>query len=275
MIISPMPGSPAEKAGLKPNDKVIAIDGNDMTGVDGEVVRQKVLGPEGSKVRLTILRQGQAPFDVEIIRSKIQVPTVESRMLDDHVAYVRLFTFGRDTTAELDKNLKSLMAQNPVGLILDLRYNGGGYLDTAIDVASAFIQSGVVMYEQFGDGSRTTYEAKGGGVATQIPMVVLVNNGSASASEIVAGAIQDRGRGKLVGTKTFGKGSVQNYSPLVNNEGAVRVTVAHWLTPNGRQIDKQGLEPDVVVEITDADFQAGKDPQLQAAIDLLLKSNSG
>lgn len=269
-IISPMPGSPAEKAGLKPNDKIIAIDGVDMTGVDGETVRQKVLGPKGSKVVLTILRQGVEPFDVEIIRDSIKVPTVEARMLEDNVAYVRLYTFGAETASDLKSALRDLLAKKPVGLILDLRYNGGGYLDTAIEVVSQFIGDGVVMYEEYGNGERITFEAKKGGLATKIPLVVLINDGSASASEIVAGAIQDRGRGLLVGTRSFGKGSVQTHQPLDNDQGAVSVTIARWLTPNGRQIHGQGLEPDYVVEITEADLQAGVDPQLQKAIELLL-----
>ena len=270
-IISPMPDSPAEKAGLKPGDQVIAIDGQDMTGVDGDLVRKKVLGPEGTKVTLTIRREGvEQPFDVVVTRSSIVTPTIESKMLDNQIGYVRLYTFGDNTGADLRKALTGLMAQNPKGLILDLRYNGGGYLKTAIDVASQFIPDGVIMYEQYGDGSRQTYKAEPGGLATNIPMVVLVNEGSASASEIVSGAIQDRGRGKLVGVTTYGKGSVQTVEQLVNNQGEVRVTIARWLTPNERQINKIGLTPDVVVNITDADRQANRDPQLDAAIKLLL-----
>ena len=270
-IISPMPDSPAERAGLKPGDQVIAIDGQDMTGVDGDLVRKKVLGPEGTKVTLTIRREGvEQPFDVVVTRSSIVTPTIESKMLDNQIGYVRLYTFGDNTGADLRKALTGLMAQNPKGLILDLRYNGGGYLKTAIDVASQFIPDGVIMYEQYGDGSRQTYKAEPGGLATNIPMVVLVNEGSASASEIVSGAIQDRGRGKLVGVTTYGKGSVQTVEQLVNNQGEVRVTIARWLTPNERQINKIGLTPDVVVNITDADRQANRDPQLDAAIKLLL-----
>lgn len=270
-IISPMPGSPAEKAGLKPNDKIIAIDGEDMTGVDGEVARQKVLGPEGTIVRLTILREGMEPFDVEVERARIVVPTVEARMLEGDIAYVRLYTFGTHTARDLKAELKKLMQQKPRGLILDLRYNGGGFLETAIDVASQFISEGVIMYEVYGDGTRITYEARKGGVATEIPLVVLINEGSASASEIVAGAIQDLGRGKLVGMPSFGKGSVQNYVRLVNDQGAVRVTIAHWLTPHERQIDGVGLQPDVVVELTDEDWASGNDPQLEKAIEILMQ----
>ena len=254
-VISPMPGSPAEKAGLKPNDKIIAVDGDDMTGIDGELVRQRVIGPKDSTVVLTIQREGKDSFDVEIQRASILVPTVEGRMLDEGVAYVRLYTFGDDTAKELREQLQELLDQNPKGLILDLRYNGGGYLDTAIDVISEFVPDGVVMYEQYGDGRLVTYEANGDGLATGIPLVVLVNEGSASASEIVAGAVQDLGRGALVGVTTFGKGSVQNYLPLENEQGAIRVTVARWLTPNKRQIHELGLTPDVWSEISEEDIR--------------------
>jgi carboxyl-terminal processing protease len=270
-IISAMPGSPAEKAGLRTNDKIIAIDGEDMTGIDGELVRQRVLGPKGTTITLTIQRENVEPFDVDVTRDAIVVPTIDSRMLDGNVAYVQLFTFGDTTAADLREALQGLMDQKPAGLILDLRYNGGGYLETAIDVASEFIGDGVIMYEEFGDGQRQAYEARGGGLATDIPMVVLINEGSASASEIVAGAIQDRGRGVLVGVTSFGKGSVQTYVPLVNEQGAVRVTVARWLTPNGRQIHEIGLDPDYVVEITEEDLANGLDPQLEKAVELLVQ----
>jgi carboxyl-terminal processing protease len=268
-IISPMPKSPAEKAGLRTGDKIIAIDGEDMTGLDGEVVRKKVLGPAGSLVTLTILRENMEPFDVEVKRDSITIPSLESRMLDDGIGYIHLYVFGEKSTEELRSSLRELLAQNPKGLILDMRYNGGGYLETAIDVVSEFIGDGVVMYEEYGDGNRKTFEAKNGGLATDIPLVVIVNEGSASASEIVAGAIQDRGRGKLVGVTTFGKGSVQIPSDLKDDQGAVRITIARWLTPDGRTIHEVGLEPDFTVEITDEDQTAGRDPQLEKAIELL------
>jgi carboxyl-terminal processing protease len=165
------------------------------------------------------------------------------------------------------------MDQNPSGLILDLRDNGGGYLTAAVSIASEFIPSGVILYEQYGDGTKTPYEAISGGLATDpsLPMVVLINGYSASASEIVSGALQDTGRAKLVGEQSYGKGSVQNWIPLSNDEGAVRVTIARWLTPNERQIDKEGLAPDIEVALTQADIDAGKDPQLDAAIQALTK----
>lgn len=269
-IISPMPGSPAEKAGLRPDDKVVGVDGVDVTGLDGESVRQRVIGPRGSTVTLTIQREGQENFDVVVERANIVVPTVDSEMLEEQVAYIRLYTFGDDTSRDLRKAVNELMGQNPKGMILDLRNNGGGYLETAIDVASEFIPDGVIMYEEYGDGSREIYEARRGGKATDIPLVVLINEGSASASEIVAGAIQDRDRGLLVGATSYGKGSVQTYNALVNDQGAVRVTIARWLTPNQRQINEIGLEPDVMIEISEENITAEVDPQLEEAIRLLL-----
>jgi carboxyl-terminal processing protease len=271
-IISPMPGSPAEGAGLKPGDKIIQIDGKDMTGIDPSVALQSVLGASGTEVTLTIRRDDTSEtFDVTITRAKIDLPSVSSKMLDNNIAYIAISTFGENTNNLLEKALKDLLAQNPKGLILDLRYNTGGYLTTAIEVISQFIPSGVVMYEQEGDGTETSYEALPGGLATQIPLVVLVNEGSASASEITAGALQDYGRAPLVGTTTYGKGSVQNWIPLSNDQGAVRITIARWLTPNHRQINKIGLTPDYVVEITDEEAAAGKDPQLDKAIELILQ----
>ncbi len=271
-IVSPMPGSPAERAGLKPGDQVIAVDGEDVTGMDGELVRRRILGPAGTTVRLTIRREGEEePIEIEVTRERITLHAVQGEMLENGIAYVQVFTFGDKTMPELRSTLKELLDQNPRGLILDLRNNGGGYLITAIEVASEFIGDGVIMYEQYGDGSRETYNARPGGLATEIPLVVLINEGTASASEIVAGAIQDRGRGKLVGTTSYGKGSVQNWVPLSNDQGAVRVTIAKWLTPGERTIHKIGLTPDVVVEMTDEDVKADRDPQLDKAIETLLE----
>jgi carboxyl-terminal processing protease len=268
-ITKPFPDSPAEKAGLQAGDQIIAVDGQDVTSLLPEEVRQKVLGPEGSKVELTIQRAGQdAPFDVQITRAVITVPSVTSKMLDGDIAYLQVSTFGDNTTNDVHKQLAALMAQHPKGLILDLRDNGGGYLDTGIAVASEFISSGVIVSEKAGDGTITPYKAKPGGLATDpnLPMIVLVNAYSASASEIVAGALQDTGRAKLLGETTYGKGTVQDWIPLSNNQGAVRVTIARWLTPNGNSIDKKGLTPDFEVKMTADDVKANLDPQLDAAV---------
>jgi carboxyl-terminal processing protease len=186
-ISEPMPGSPAEKAGLKPGDQVIGIDGQDMTGIAPELARRKVLGPKDSQVTLTILREGEAgPFDVQITRALINVPSVEGEMLDGNVAYVHLSIFGGSTADELRQVLTELMAQNPVGLVLDLRNNGGGEVTAAIQVASEFIGQGVLLYEDYGNDQRVERSAQSGGLATSIPMVVLINKYTASASEMVA-----------------------------------------------------------------------------------------
>lgn len=271
VIISPMPDSPAEEAGLEPGDVIIAVDGEDMTGVDGNLIIREVLGPAGSIVTLTIRREGVAePFDVDVRRARITIPSVESEMLEDgEIAYIQLINFGDRATEELRSALREALREKPNGLILDLRNNGGGYLTSAVEVASEFIGDGVILYEEYGDGSRDTYDALRGGLATDIDMVVLINEGTASASEIVAGAIQDQDRGELVGTTSFGKGSVQNWIPLSDDQGAVRVTIARWLTPNERTIHQVGLEPDYMVEITEEDIEAERDPQLEKAIDLL------
>lgn len=269
-ISEPMPGSPAEAAGLKTGDQIVAIDGADMTDVLPEAARLKVLGPKGTTVKLTILREGSdQPFDVEVTRAAITVPLVTSKMLNGNVAYIRIYSFGDTTTAELRKALDDLLAQKPVGLILDLRNNGGGHFQTGIEVASEFINKGTIVIEEAGDGTRKNNDALPGGKATNIPMMVLVNKFTASASEIVSGAIQDYGRGKLVGETTYGKGSVQIWFPLMNDQGAARITIERWLTPNGRQINKVGLTPDVEVTLTQEDIQAGKDPQLDKAVELL------
>jgi carboxyl-terminal processing protease len=272
-IISPMPDSPAENAGLKPEDIIVAVDGEDMTGVDGNLVLRRILGPAGTDVTLTIQRPNQTEtFDVTITRAKIIMPSADGEMLEDGIAYVRVYTYGDKTMQELRSTLNTLMAQKPTGMILDLRNNGGGYLPTAIEVTSQFVKGNqVVMYEEFGDGSRQTFNSKNGGLATNIPLVVLVNGGSASAAEITAGAIQDLGRAELVGTTTFGKGSVQRWAALRDDQGAVRVTIARWYTPNDRQIHEIGLEPDHIVELTEEDTEAELDPQLDKAIELLKK----
>jgi carboxyl-terminal processing protease len=273
-ITSPIPGSPAERAGLLSGDQVVAIDGEDMTGINAEVARTKVLGPANTVVHLTIMREGAEDLlEFDVKREKISIKSATGKMLDNGIAYIQVTTFGDKTTPELLEALNELMPQNPKGIILDLRNNGGGYLTTSVEVTSQFISDGVVLYEQYGDGNRTTYDVQPGGLATDtnIPMVVLINEGSASASEIVAGALQDSGRAKLVGVTSFGKGSVQNWIPLSGDNGAVRITVAKWLTPNENTIHEIGLTPDVVVERTEEDYKANLDPQLDKAQEVLLE----
>jgi carboxyl-terminal processing protease len=269
-IISPIEGSPAAAAGLQSGDKVIAIDGQDMTGVPPEQARAKIIGPEGSKVTLTVSRDGQqTPLDFTITRAKIVMHSAEGKMLDNGIGYIDINTFGDQTTAELHAALDKILAQKPKGIIIDLRNNPGGYLTTAVEVSSEFIDKGPILFEKFGNGKLEEHDALGNGQATKIPLVVLVNEGSASASEILTGALQDYGRAKVVGVQSYGKGSVQVWQPLSNNQGAARVTIAKWLTPKKRAIDHVGLTPDVIVQMTEADFKANRDPQLDAAIQTL------
>jgi carboxyl-terminal processing protease len=275
-ITSPIPGSPAEKVGLRPGDIIVKIDDEDMTGIDPEVARQHVLGPAGSVVHLSIAREGETNLlEFDVTRDKIVIKSASGKMLDNEIAYIQVTTFGDKTTQELTEALTDVLAQNPKGLILDLRNNGGGYLQTAVDVTSQFVGDGVALYEQYGDGGRITYDVEPGGLATDIPMVVLINEGSASASEIVAGALQDHGRAVLVGMTSYGKGSVQNWIPLSDDQGAVRVTIAKWLTPNDRTIHEKGLTPEVVVKMTEDDYKNNLDPQLDIAVETLLALISG
>ena len=270
-VVSPIEGSPAEAAGLRPGDMIIAIDGEDMAGYTPEEARQRVLGEAGTTVVLTISRESVSePLDFSIVRAKILVPSVTGEMLDNNIAYVDINSFGDKTTQELRLKLDELLAQNPQGLILDLRFNPGGFLTTSVEVMSEFIPDGVVLIEQYGDGTRDTYTALGNGKATDLPMVVLINEGSASASEIVAGALQDYDRAKLVGVQSYGKGSVQTWAPLSNDQGAARVTIAKWLTPKERTIEDIGLTPDYIVEMTEDDYTNNLDPQLDKAVEVLL-----
>ena len=276
IILAPMPDSPAEAAGLQSGDIVIGIDGEDVTGVAPDIVLQSILGPADTLVVLTVIREGvDDPFDVSITRAEIEIPVMQYEMLENNIAYINLYQFSINAGEEVQAALDELLAQQPVGIILDLRDNTGGYLDAAFDITSFFIEEGPIMIEKWGDGTDHTYNALGNAPAPDLPLVVLVNGGSASASEITAGAIQDRGRGTLVGTTTYGKGSVQNWIELDGDNGAIRVTVARWLTPAGKQIHGIGLTPDVEVEYTQEDFDAEIDPQLDKAIQILLESANG
>ncbi len=275
-IISPIEGSPAEAAGLRPGDQIITIDGEDMTGIDPELARQRVIGPAGTTVTLGVARKGsEEPLEFIITRAKITIPSVTGEMLENNIAYIDINQFGDKTTRELDAVLEELLAQNPQGIIIDLRNNPGGYLHTSIEVSSEFIEEGVILHEQYGDGNRDTYNALGNGRATDLPIVVLVNEGSASASEILAGALQDYGRATLVGVQSYGKGSVQQWIPLSEENGAARVTIAKWLTPKERAIDGVGLTPEVIVELTEDDIANDLDPQLDKAVEVLLSLIAG
>jgi carboxyl-terminal processing protease len=268
-IVQPLADQPAIKAGLRAADVVLSVDDTDLEGMNIYEAISLIRGPAGSAVHLLVQREGvDEPFEVEITRARIEVPVVESRMLEGDVAYLRLTEFGQTATEELEQALRALLVQEPSGLILDLRGNPGGYLTTAIEVASQFVADGPILIERFRNESERTYDPVAGGLALDVPLVVLVDGGSASASEIVAGAVQDSGRGILLGSTTLGKGSVQLVNTL-SDGSQLRVTTARWFTPSGRAIHGEGLTPDIQVELSDADIEADRDPQLQRAIEYL------
>jgi len=275
IIVAPLKGTPAERAGLRPGDIILAVDGEPLEGVSVFEAAMRIRGPRGTVVTLTIQRPGQpAPFDVTITRERIEIPTVEGRIIEQdgvRIAYVRLFHFNDPAPYRFRSTVRTLLRKAPEGVILDLRDNPGGFLHVVIQIADEFLDEGIIVREQ-GKRGEQQHSARSGGLLAgprALPLVILVNKGSASASEILAGAIQDHGRGVLIGESTFGKGSVQITRGL-SDGSRVRVTIARWFTPSGRQIHGQGLEPDIVVLRSDEDVEAGRDPQLDRAIEWLV-----
>jgi len=268
----PIAGSPAQRAGLQSGDVVTKVNGQSVTGKTVEQVVQVVRGKRGTPVTLTIARGSRAPFDLTIVRDVINTEDVTSKVLaNGEVGYLRVDGFGANSGEEFKARLADLLGKNHVRkLILDVRNDPGGFVDQARLVASQFIGSGPILWQQSADGTRTEQAAEPGGLATDpsIPVAVLVDHGSASASEIVAGALQDAGRARLVGQQSFGKGTMQEWQTLSSDSGGFRLTIAKWLTPKLRSINKVGLTPDVSVE-TSGTAPAGSDPILQKAIDLL------
>lgn len=268
-VVAPLDGSPGEKAGIKPGDFVIKIDGRDSTAMSLMEAVALIRGPRGTAVELTIFRQGeQEPRVFSITRAEIKVESVQARLLDNGLAYVKISHFTGVTTELLKQRLADLLANKPKGLVLDLRNNPGGLLNEGVDVTSQFLAEGIVLYTQDRD-TKEAANVKKGGLATSIPMVVLVNKGSASASEIVAAALQDYGRAKLIGEPTFGKDTVQNVRSL-SDKSQVRITVARWLSPKNQEIHEVGLQPDIVIKRSDDDITNGRDPQLDRAVQELL-----
>jgi len=264
-VVAPIEGTPSDKAGIMSGDQVIRIDGQDIKGLAVDEAVKMIRGVEGTPVTLTIHRVGQEIKDCTIMRSNIKINTVGGKILDDGIGYVRLSMFNENTGSDLLEKLHELEEQGVKGLILDLRNNPGGLLEESIKVASNFVPHGLVVSVVNKDGRSTTRLSTL--QAIKYPLVILVNGGSASASEIVAGAVQDTGAGTLIGTKTFGKGSVQAVLPL-NDDSALKLTIAKYVTPNNRSINGIGLEPDIKVEMHDIE-ENSKDLQLEKAIEVL------
>lgn len=271
IIVRPLPNSPALDAGIEAGDVILAVDGESLEGKTLLEAITMIRGPQGTTVRLLIEREGVAePFVVPVTRDKVELLTVEYRMLEDGIAYVRLTEFNAIARERLREALQELMGESPRGLIFDLRGNPGGYLDMAVDVAGEFLpRDTLVLTENERDRAPREYRVRNRGLATEIPLVVLVNGGSASASEIVAGAIRDHGRGILIGETTYGKGSVQNPHRLTDGS-SLRVTIARWYLPNGDYLDGNGIVPDIEVARSSEEVQAGADPQLDRAVAFLI-----
>ncbi len=267
VIIAPLDGFPAEEAGIRAGDIIVQIDGEDAFGISIEEAVTKIRGEKGTDVTLSIARDGKA-LDITITRDSIVVPSVTSEIRDDGIGYLKISRFAQDT-AKLSKQAAVEFAEQGVTkVILDLRNNGGGFLDGAVDVSALWLPDGTVVVEQrAGDTVTQRLKTKNDGPLIGIETVLLINIGSASASEIVAGALKDYEVATLVGETSFGKGSVQALEELKAG-GVLKVTIARWYTPEGNNIDQEGIEPDVVVEFTDKDYESDTDPQLDAAVKL-------
>jgi carboxyl-terminal processing protease len=248
VVVSPFIGSPAAKAGIKIGDKVVKVDKTDIIPLNATETVNLLKGKQGTKVEVEVVREGvKNPFTVAIIRDTIKLEMVESKMLENQIGYVSLLKFGNHTGAELKKHIEELQAQGMKGLILDLRTNPGGSLKEAQDISSLFINQDLVVYLKYKNGQETRYNRTMPNLGN-FPLIVLVNGGSASASEIVTGAIKDYKRGTIIGQKTFGKGIVQEVMPLEGGD-AIKLTVAQYFTPNGNYIHEKGIEPDIKVDM--------------------------
>lgn len=268
IVVAPLKSSPAEKAGLQPKDRIVTVDGKSLEGLSLENVVGLIRGPKGTSVRLEILRGNKSvPLKITVIRDAIHIPSVESKVIataTGSIGYIALNQFGDDSVLEIKKAIQAFPSTGLKGIVLDLRFNGGGYLDGAVDLVSMFVKSGTVVTVARRDGEPEVHHATGSPILPDLPLVVLINGGSASASEITAGALQDDKRATIVGTQSFGKGTVQEIIELPGGS-SLRVTVAHWLTPSGHDLGKKGVTPDIVIERTPEEMQSGYDPQLLAA----------
>jgi len=266
-VVSPIEGTPSDKAGIESGDQIIKIDGKDSNNMALDEAVSKIRGPEGTTVVLAIRRGNEAVKEYAIIRSNIQIKTVSGKMLPDKIAYLRISMFNENTGSAFAQKYKELEKEGMQAIVLDLRDNPGGLLQESVKVSNFFVPKGPVVSVVTRDGHREVHSSSLG--AVKYPVAVLVNGGSASASEIVSGAIQDTGVGTLIGTKTYGKGSVQTV--LKFDDGAIKLTIAKYLTPSDRSIDGIGIEPDIKVEMEPG---ASKDIQLEKAIQVMKEKSA-
>lgn len=270
VIIAPLPDSPAEKAGLASGDQILSIDGKSTEGFLLDIAVQTIRGAKGTDVKLVVVKEGATePKELTITRDAITVSSVKFSMRSDGIGVMTLSHFGPQTKKESTAAANAFLVQHGKGLIVDLRNNPGGYLDGAVDVTALFVDSGtLVVSEKYADGRVIRHLTKGGGTLKGIATAVLVDEGTASAAEIVAGALQDHRKATVIGEKTFGKGSVQQLQELSDGSN-LKITVAHWFTPNDRTIQDTGIEPDEVVPLTSDDHANDRDPQMEAAMKAL------
>src|SRR3989344_1813635 len=275
VIVAPLKGTPAEQAGLKAGDKILAINASSTEGIGVDDAVRLIRGPRNTDVTLNIFRDGwEKPKDIVITRDNIQVPTVDFEMKDGGIAYVGLRSFNANAGSLFADAAVKALQNDAKGIVLDLRNDPGGYLDAAVNVAGWFFQQGtLVVSEAEREGVTQELKTYGNGALKDIPLVVLINQGSASASEILAGALRDNRRVKLVGEQSFGKGTVQEILPL-SGDASVKLTVAHWVLPSGKVLENGGLAPDVEVKTDDENTKDGKDPQLEKALEILKKQIS-
>lgn len=273
-VVAPIEDTPAAKAGIRPGDRITKVDGVSYSGAQLDEAVQKMRGPAGQTVTLTVLRDGKEK-EYTMKRANIVMQTVKSELLDGDIAYIRITSFEKNTAEDFRKALRDFEVAGVKGLIVDLRDNPGGLVDSAVAVADELLPAGTVAYTQNRQGDKEYYKTKGSG--TNLPYVLLINGGSASASEILAGAVQDNKGGTLVGTTSYGKGIIQSITPLEDGSGAaVKMTILQYFSPNGNVIHKKGITPDYVVElpegtIVNEDLDRKDDSQLQKAVEILKK----
>ena len=264
-VIAPIAGFPAEKAGLKPKDVIVEIDGENTNGLSVSEGVRKIRGPKGTKVSLTIVRGGTQEIKVDIVRDQITIASVTTETLEGNIGHIKISRFSDDTASLAQKAANDLKQAGVKGIILDMRNNPGGLLDASVSLSSLWLPQGkTVLTERRDNTVIRNYTAKGSAPLRGIPTVVLINEGSASASEITAGALRDNGVATVIGVKSYGKGSVQQLEHLMNG-GVLKITIAHWFTPQGVNIGKEGIKPDQEVKLSEEDAKNQRDPQLDAA----------
>jgi len=276
VVVAPLKGSPALRAGLEPDDVITAVDGTDIAGETLAQVVQRIRGKRGTKVTLTLVREEEPePFDLSITRDVITVPSVEGELIETEsgsIGYITINQFGEATARELETVQRDLLKEELRGIILDVRFNGGGYLERAVEMVSLFMQQGKVVSVARREGEPEHHYVNGRPLDSETPLVVLINEGSASASEILAGALKDAGRATIIGKPSYGKGTIQEVFELPGGS-SIRITTARWLTPNGTDLSEEGISPDIEVERTKEQMQEGEDPQLDAAVNLIVNGN--